>query len=78
MIAFNNGDIATLTLASAPIRNNSYPYLGCKALDGTTTKHDWIGYHETKDMPRIKNPASGFIVSANNRVAPDNVKNDIG
>ena len=67
-----------MTLAAAPIRNNSSPYLGCTVLDGTTTKHDWIGFVESKDLPRIKNPHSGFIVNANNRLAPDNVKSDFG
>ena len=78
LIAFENGDIAAITMASSPIRNNSSPYLGCRVLDGTTTEHDWIGFVKTKDLPRGKNPRKGFYVSANNRVMPDFVKDDLG
>lgn len=77
-IAFENGDIAGLTLATAPIRNNSHPYKGCMMLDGTTTAHDWIGYKKVKDLPRIKNPRKGYLVNANNRLSGDFVVDDFG
>ena len=47
-------------------------------MDGTTSKHDWIGYVKTKDLPRIANPKKGYIVNANNRVVPDNSVSDVG
>ena len=47
-------------------------------MDGTTTHHDWLGLTPITEMPRVINPKKGYIVSANNRVVPDNSKSDIG
>jgi penicillin amidase len=47
-------------------------------LDGTNTANDWVGFLPAKDLPRVVNPKKGFIVTANNRQMPDNVKLDIG
>lgn len=52
--------------------------MGCRVLDGTTRHHDWIGYLPAKDLPRVVNPKKGYIVTANNRQMPDNVKSDVG
>jgi penicillin G amidase len=79
-MAFTNGDIAAVTLSTGPIRKNKTPYSGCFVLDGTTTANDWEEgkYIPSKDLPKLKNPSKGYIVSANNRLAPDNVKYDMG
>jgi penicillin amidase len=47
-------------------------------LDGTKTDNDWVGFVPPKDLPRVINPKKGFIVTANNRQMPDNVKSDYG
>jgi penicillin amidase len=47
-------------------------------LDGTKTDDDWIGFISPKDLPKVINPKKGFIVTANNRQMPENVKHDIG
>lgn len=65
-------------LASAPKRKQEIPYIGCKVFDGTTSKNDWDGILGSKDLPRVINPKKGYIVTANNRVMPDNVKYDLG
>ena len=52
--------------------------MGCNVLDGTTSANDWEGILPAKELPRMKNPAKGYIVSANNRLVPDNVKSDLG
>lgn len=54
------------------------PYSGCRVLDGTKSDDDWIGFVKPKDLPRVINPKKGFIVTANNRQMPENVKNDYG
>lgn len=77
-MAFENGDIASVTLAAAPIRKSMKPYAGCKVLDGTNTENDWIGTVKTKDLPKLANPSKGYFVNANNRLMADNTKNDIG
>ena len=78
VVAYNNGDIGYMLGAIMPKRKNNTPYSGCRILDGSNTENDWDGYHSTKDMPRVSNPKKGFIVTANNRIVPDHVKNDIG
>eukprot|EP00347_Sterkiella_histriomuscorum_P007762 403347656 len=78
VVAYNNGDIGYMLGALMPKRKNNTPYSGCRILDGSNTENDWDGYHSTKDMPRVSNPKKGFIVTANNRIVPDHVKNDIG
>jgi len=32
----------------------------------------------TKDLPRLINPQKGYIISANNRLATDHAKTDLG
>jgi len=65
-------------LTSCPDRNNSYPYLGSKIIDGTTTRHDWLGIAPITHLPFIINPSKGFFTTANNRVVPDNSKYHFG
>jgi acyl-homoserine lactone acylase PvdQ len=65
-------------MATAPIRRNKRPYSGCFVQDGSKSENDWEGFIKTKDLPKLKNPSKGYIVSANNRLAPDNVKLDLG
>jgi acyl-homoserine lactone acylase PvdQ len=66
-------------LTTAPIRKNKAPYSGCNVLDGTKASNDWeTGFVKSKDLPRLKNPAKGYIVSANNRLGPDNMNVDLG
>jgi penicillin amidase len=40
---------------------------GSVPLDGTTTAHDWSGYLGQARMPRVLDPASGRLVTANQR-----------
>lgn len=61
-----------------PIRKNSKPYTGCRVLDGSNSDNDWIGWVKPKDLPRVINPKKGYIVTANNRQMPDNIRSDIG
>lgn len=77
-MAFDNGDIGYMLLSTMPKRKNSYPYLGCSIIDGTSSEHDWTGYYTTSELPRVVNPRKGYIVAANNRVVPDNVETDVG
>lgn len=78
IVAFDNGDIAYFLMASFPKRKQEIPYVGCYVLDGTKSENDWIGLQQAKDLPRVINPKKGFIVTANNRVMPDNSKTDVG
>jgi penicillin amidase len=35
-----------------------------------TGEDDWTGFHDPSSLPRILDPASGYLVTANNRVIP--------
>src|SRR5258706_11112329 len=38
---------------------------------GWTGEYEWTGYVPFDQLPHVYNPPQGFIVTANNRVAPD-------
>lgn len=66
-MADNEGNIGYLLINDMPERKSNKPYVGCKVIDGTTSKNDWIGYKKPRNMPRVVNPKKGYIVTANNR-----------
>lgn len=40
-------------------------------IDGSTAANDWRGFIPYEDLPRLFNPARGYIVSANNKIVPN-------
>ena len=62
LVADRRGDIAIRSLGRVPIRPPvSYPFVW----DGTTSASDWRGYQPTERLPFSRNPAQGFLASAN-------------
>jgi len=51
-----------------PIRANGHS--GITPIDGSTAKYDWKGFVPFGNLPRIYNPARGYIVTANNATVP--------
>ncbi|KAL4453701.1 hypothetical protein ABPG74_009597 [Tetrahymena malaccensis] len=45
--------------------------------DGTDPKNDWLGYYSKEHQPRIVDPSKGFIVTANNKIASDNLIHNV-
>ena len=78
VLADTSGNIGYALFSSNPIRKGDYPNLGCRAFDGTTSKHDWQGLVEFKNLPFVLNPAKGYYYTANQRLVPENSKFDIG
>ncbi|MFH0735123.1 MAG: penicillin acylase family protein [bacterium] len=60
-----DGNIGYICGAKLPIRKTSSPTL---IFDGTTSNSDWSGFVPYEQMPKIYNPANGFIATANNKV----------
>lgn len=60
------GNIGYQLIGRVPIRPNGG---GREPEPGWTGEHDWIGSIPYDELPRLDNPAQGFIVTANNRVA---------
>lgn len=79
IMADNSGNLAYQLAVPMFRRKDETPYLGCRVLDGTTSKFDWT---ETlvplTELPRSINPKKGYIANANNRQAPDNASKDYG
>ena len=78
-MADNSGNIAYQMLAPMYKRKDETPYLGCRVLNGQTSKFDWTDEMvPITELPRSLNPKRGFISNANNRQAPDNASKDYG
>jgi len=49
-------------------RKDETPYLGCRVLDGRTSKFDWTTQViPLNELPRTINPEKGYVSNANNR-----------
>ena len=62
IFADNNKDIAITPNGRIPLR---WEEQGKFILDGSNPAHDWKGWIPNKHNPTIKNPARGFVSSAN-------------
>ena len=63
-----DGDIAYLTRGKVPVRSMANSWL---PVPGWTGEHEWEGFIPFEEMPRIRNPENGFIVTANNKQVDD-------
>jgi penicillin amidase len=66
-----DGNIGYFLPGRFPIRNLAAGHTGLLPVPGTGA-FDWQGYIPFEQLPQVLNPESGFIVTANNRVAPSN------
>lgn len=64
-----NGNIGYYTPGRIPIRQAGHS--GLLPIPGTG-QFDWQGFIPFNQLPQVLNPDSGYIVTANNRVAPSN------
>lgn len=67
-MADTKGNIFYQMLVPMFKRKDETPYLGCRILNGQTSKFDWTDtLIPITELPRSLNPAKGFISNANNR-----------
>ena len=62
-----NGNIGYIAAGLFPVRpnhNGTFPAPG-------TGEYDWQGFVPLDDLPQLKNPARGYILTANNKVMPE-------
>jgi penicillin G amidase len=78
VMADNENNIGYMLLLPYPKRKNPTPFLGSRVLDGTTSEFDWDGLLPLSANPRSFNPKRGYIMTANNRQAPDHAATDAG
>lgn len=69
----NAGNIAKWLFGAVPIRKDGIT--GKEILDANNKDHEYLGYIPFDEKPHIENPASGLIVSANQK--PISVKNTV-
>ena len=60
--------IAFVAAGRVPLRRD---HDGWEPSDSATGKGDWIGHIRFDDLPTIRDPASGQLITANNRITPD-------
>ena len=70
-----NGDIRYLTRGKLPIRPKANAWLPAP---GWNNDYEWAGCIPFEDLPRSRNPATGFIVTANNRIVDEEYPYYIG
>ena len=73
--ADTQGNIGFVAPARVPIRKKGS---GRHPVPGWTGEYDWQGFIPFDELPRTFNPATGRIVNANHRVAPDGYKHYLG
>jgi len=69
VVADRQGTIAYFCAGKFPRR----PWAGTEPgiLEGASPAHAWHGYLTWAELPKVIDPPKGFLVTANNRVAPD-------
>jgi penicillin amidase len=72
--ADRHGSIGYKTVGRIPVRHGDCPDL---PKPGWTGEYEWDGWVPYEDMPRADDPDRGFLVTANNRVAPENFPHHI-
>ena len=70
-----DGNIAYLTRGRVPVRSMANAWL---PVPGWTGAHEWSGRVPFEEMPRLRNPPDGLIVTANNRIVGDEYPHYIG
>ena len=68
VFADTSGNIGYLMPGKIPLRGKGE---GLVPAPGWRSEYDWQGWIDHQEMPALFNPAQGYIVTANNRVAGD-------
>jgi len=66
--ADRNGNIGYQVTGYVPIRQKGR---GLAPVPGWLEEYEWDGFIPYEEMPRLYNPSNGYIVTANNKVAPE-------
>ncbi|MBO0742561.1 MAG: penicillin acylase family protein, partial [Hyphomicrobiaceae bacterium] len=72
VLADADGNIGMIAPGRVPMRQSGNQVAGRAPVPGWDVTYDWKGYLRFEDLPRLENPASGAIATANARiVGPD-------
>ncbi|MFB3854405.1 MAG: penicillin acylase family protein [Vicinamibacterales bacterium] len=70
-----DGNIGWVAAGAAPIRKN---WNGLLPVPGHEGRYEWDGFLEVRHLPRLYNPKSGFIATANHNILPPGYTRQIG
>jgi acyl-homoserine-lactone acylase len=65
MYADKNGNIFHLFNGLIPVRKSGGWEYWCKTLKGSKSEDIWISVHSYSDLPKVKNPPTGWLQNAN-------------
>ena len=65
-----DGNIGFIAPAKIPIRKRENDLHGLAPAPGWDARYDWAGFIPFEELPRLFNPASGKIVTANHKIVP--------
>ncbi len=74
VFADRQGHIGFIAPALVPVRRADNEAMGRIPVPGWDAKYDWQGMLRFEQMPRVMDPASGRLVTANNKITPPGYK----
>jgi penicillin amidase len=72
--ADRHGSIGYKTVGRLPVRQGECPDL---PKPGWTGEYEWVGWVPYAELPELTDPERGFVVTANNRIAPEDYPHHI-
>ena len=70
LLADADGNIGMVVTGRIPVRAADNDIRGVAPSPGWEARYDWTGYLPFEHVPRLRNPASGVIVTANHKIVP--------
>ena len=65
-----DGNIGFIAAGRVPVRKPGNNLMGLAPAPGWDARYDWAGFIPFDELPRLYNPSSGAIVTANHRITP--------
>ncbi len=65
------GNIGFVAPGIVPVRGPDHQTKGMLPAPGWLEQNDWVGYIPFDELPRVYNPTEGMIVTANQKIVPD-------
>jgi penicillin amidase len=70
VFAHRDGTVGFLAAGRTPLRSREHETGGQAPADGSKAVNDWLGYVAFAHLPRVLDPQSGAIATANARITP--------
>ncbi len=70
-----DGNIGWVAAGLMPVRDG---WSGLLPVSGHTGRYRWREFLDVEDLPQLKNPASGYIATANQNILPNGYTRDLG